>query len=360
MMRIALDLQLFAEKTEKATPKRRRDAREQGQVLRSVEVNSAFVLLASFLGLKLTGPNAVNELKRIYTIFLNGSRLTDEALTTAFLNITVDLMISFIRVTAPLCLVILIAGVAVNYLQVGFLFTTKPLGFKFSRLNPLEGFKRMFSLQGLVQLLKAMIKVVIIGYTTYKAFSKILLKIPGLAGQNILSQISFVVDGVFDIAFSSCIAFAIFSVLDYLYQWWEYEKGLMMTKEEIKEEFKQMEGDPKIKGKIKEKQRQMAMSRMMQQVPRADVVITNPTHFAVALLYEEAKNKAPIVIAKGQDYVALRIIKIARENNVQVVENKPLARTLYQSTEIGEEIPVELYRAVAEILAYVYRMKNKR
>jgi len=355
-----MNLQLFAEeKTEKATPKKRRDAREKGQVLRSMELNTTFILLSAFLGIKLTGPIAVKELKRFLTLFLNGTKIRDEMITISLTReLMVDAVISFGLVMLPLCLIVVLAGLAINYVQVGFLFSSKAMGFKFNRLNPLEGMKRIISIKGLVQLLKAIIKIAIIGYAVYKEFMKSLVSIPGLMGQDILSGISYIVEGIFNIAFNACMAFAILSVLDYLYQWWEHEKELRMSKQEIKDEYKQMEGDPQIRGKIREKQRQIAMSRMMQQVPKADVVITNPTHFAVALLYEESDERAPVVVAKGQDYIALRIRKTAQEHKVHIVENKPLARSLYQSTEVGNEIPLEMYKAVAEILAYVYRLKK--
>jgi flagellar biosynthetic protein FlhB len=255
-------------------------------------------------------------------------------------------------------LTILAAGLVIHFVQVGFLFTSKPLGFKLSRMNPLEGMKRLFSPRSFTQLFKSILKVVIIGITVYNGFMDSLVGIPGVMEQDLISGVSFMIEGIFNIAFDACLAFAILSVADYLYEWWMHEKDLRMTKQEIKEEFRQMEGDPQIKSRIREKQRQIGMSRMMQQVPEADVVIANPTHFAVALKYEETNDKAPVVIAKGQDYIALRIRKVAEENHIRVVENKPLARSLYQSAEIGKEIPVEMYKAVAEILAYVYKMKK--
>ena len=355
-----MNLQLFAEeKTEKATPKRRKDAREKGQVLKSMELNTTFILLSAFLGIKFTGPAAVKELERFLILFLDGTRIPHDVITISLTReLMIDAALSFGTVMVPFCLIVLLAGLAINYVQVGFLFSSKAMGFKFNRLNLLEGLKRMVSSKSFVQLLKAIIKTAIIGYTVYKEFMKSLASIPGLMGNDLLTGISYIIEGIFNIAFNACIAFAILSVLDYLYQWWEHEKELRMSKQEIKDEYKQMEGDPQLKGKIREKQRQIAMSRMMQQVPKADVVITNPTHFAVALLYEEADEKAPVVVAKGQDYMALRIRKIAREHNVHIVENRPLARSLYQSTEVGKEIPLEMYKAVAEILAYVYRMKK--
>jgi flagellar biosynthetic protein FlhB len=355
-----INLQLFAEeKTEKATPKKRKDARERGQVLRSTELNSTVVLLAAFMGMKLLGPSAVKEMKRFMTLFLSGAVLTQEPLTIEYIGeMAMQAVMSFGLMVTPLMLIILAAGLVIHFVQVGFLFTSKPLGFKLSRINPLEGMKRLFSPRSFTQLFKSILKVVIIGITVYNGFMDSLVGIPGVMEQDLISGVSFMIEGIFNIAFDACLAFAILSVADYLYEWWMHEKDLRMTKQEIKEEFRQMEGDPQIKSRIREKQRQIGMSRMMQQVPEADVVIANPTHFAVALKYEETSDKAPVVIAKGQDYIALRIRKVAEENHIRVVENKPLARSLYQSAEIGKEIPVEMYKAVAEILAYVYKMKK--
>jgi flagellar biosynthetic protein FlhB len=357
-----MDLQLFAEeKTEKATPKKRRDARERGFILKSMELNTMVVLLSAFMGIKALGPAAVKEFKLFFIDWLDGGLIPKETLNVAYIsNLALNAAKSFILVTFPLMLMVAAAGFAINFVQTGFMLSSKAMGFKLNRLNPLEGLKRIFSLKGLVQLLKAILKIIIIGYTAYKEFRKRLDGIPGIMGMDITTGISYMLEGISSIALNACIAFAILSVLDYLYQWWSYERELRMTKQEVKEEFKQMEGDPKLKGRIRQKQREIGMRRMMHQVPDADVVITNPTHFAVALLYDEATGKAPVVVAKGRDFVALRIKKVAEEHNVHIVEDKPLARSLYESTEIGEEIPIDMYKAVAEILAYVYRMKKKQ
>jgi len=359
--RYSIDLQLFAEeKTEKATPKKRRDARERGFILKSMELNTTVVLLSAFLGIKALGPASVKEIRHLFTDWLDGGLIPQETLNVAYMsNLALNAAKSFILVTFPLMLTVAAAGFAINFVQTGFMLSSKAMGFKLNRLNPIEGLKRIFSLKGLVQLLKAVLKIIIIGYTAYGEFRKRLDGIPGIMGMDITAGITYIMEGIFSIASSACIAFAILSILDYLYQWWSYEKELRMTKQEVKEEFKQMEGDPKLKGRIRQKQREIGMRRMMHRVPDADVVITNPTHFAVALLYDEAAGKAPVVVAKGMDFVALRIRKAAEEHNVHIVEDKPLARSLYESTEIGEEIPIDMYKAVAEILAYVYRMKKK-
>jgi len=356
----AMDLQYFAgEKTEKATPKKRRDARQKGQVFKSMDLSSAFVLVFVFLGLQVFGPGMLSRMTQTFQTALTHPEALGDPLTVssayAHGRAAVGTMLFLL---APLLLTVMTAGVLINYFQVGFLLTGKTMEFKFSRINPLEGLKRMISLKGLVQLTKSLLKVVIVGYTVYREFMNRLSAIPELMSQEIPLTFSFVAAGILAIAFRACIALAVLGVLDYLYQWWEHEKELRMTHQEVKDEYKQMEGDPQTRSRIREKQRQLGMRRMMQEVPAADVVVVNPVHYAVALKYDAAKGAAPIVVAKGQGLVAIKIREIAQENGVEIVENPPVARGLYQGAEIGEQIPYELYRAVAEILAFVYRKRN--
>lgn len=357
-----MNLQLFAEeKTEKPTPKKKKDARERGQVLKSADLTSALLLLAIFGTFKLLGSGAVSNIKAFMVMcFSDNDYVLGESMTTAGVtDIFLKSTFSYIKVVGPLFLVVLAASVGLNIAQVGFLYSSKAIGFKMSRLNPFEGIKRMVSLRSLVQLLKSILKTIIIGYIVYKEFTKQIGGIPGLIGLDLRNSISIIIDCILDIGFKAGIALAILGILDYLYQWWQYTKDLRMTKQEVKEEYKQMEGDPQIRGKIKERQRQIGMSRMMQSIPDADVVVTNPTHYAVAISYKQDEQKAPVVVAKGKDYIALKIREKAKEHNVEIVENREVARALYDSTEIGQEIPFELYQAVAEILAYVYRLKNQ-
>ncbi|MPM10796.1 Flagellar biosynthetic protein FlhB [bioreactor metagenome] len=243
--------------------------------------------------------------------------------------------------------------------QTKFLISKENIKFKFSKINPLSGIKRMFSIRSVVEVIKNLIKIAILGYLIYSSIMKNLLQVPKLAQVDLLSGINFIFTSIMAIVKKVVIAFVVISAFDFLYQWWEYEKNIKMSKQEVKEEYKQMEGDPKVKGKIKEKQRAISYSRMMQQVPQADVIIRNPTHFAVAIKYDIEKDRAPIVLAKGQDNVALRIIDKAKESNINIVENIPLARALYKTTEINHEIPLEYYEPIAEILAWVYRLKEK-
>ena len=356
----AMDLQYFAgEKTEKATPKKRRDARQKGQVFKSTDLSSAFVLVFVFLGLQVFGPGMLSRMTWIFEAALTHPEALGDPLTVSAANAQGRSAAGTILIMlAPLLLTVMTAGILINYFQVGFLFTGKTMEFKFNRINPLEGFKRMISLKGLVQLMKSLLQVVIVGYTVYREFMNRLGAIPELLSQEIPMSFSFVTAGVLAIAFRACIALAVLGVLDYLYQWWEHEKELRMTHQEVKDEYKQMEGDPQTRSRIREKQRQLGMRRMMQEVPAADVVVVNPVHYAVALKYDAAKGAAPIVLAKGRGRVALKIREIAEESGVEIVENPPVAQGLYQGADVGEQIPYELYRAVAEIMAFVYRKRN--
>lgn len=354
-----INLQLFAEeKTEKATPKRRREAREKGQVLQSKEISSAIVIIASFFSLKLLGPYMFERLLSFSNSFYKEYFSNLGLLSTGDITI---LMMRFIAVVAiiagPITVIILILGVSSSYLQTGFLFTTKTLEMKLSRLNPIEGFKRLFSKRALVELIKCIFKVTVVGYLIYSYTIKEIYNIFKLLDLNIESIVTYIGSTVVNVGIRCGVALLVLSVFDYGYQWWEYEKNLRMTKQEVKEEFKQTEGNPQIKSKIREKQRQMAMRRMMQDVPKADVVITNPTHYAIALKYDKDKFSAPYVLAKGVDLVAQNIKDIAKKHGVPTVENRPLAQTLYNTVEIGEMIPEELYQAVAEVLAYIYSLK---
>lgn len=356
-----MDLQLFAEseKTEKPTPKRRRDARKEGQVLQSKEVTSAFIFLAAFLGLKFFGGFLINYLIKISTdIYLSikdiNSLFNENNLMVSFLKG----IRAFFIIIGPILAITFVTALVISYFQVGFLFTTKPLKIDLNRLNPVEGFKRMFSKKALMELVKSIMKVGLIGYVGYVFLFDNMYRILNLMNfgeESILTGFSNITS-----SFLIRIIFVIILIafIDYFFQWKQHEKNLMMTKQELKEEYKQTEGDPLIKSKIKEKQRKIAMARMMQEVPKADVIITNPTHIAVAIKYDKDLYKAPYVVAKGKGLVAENIKKIAKENSVPIVENKPIARALYETLEIGDLIPENLYEAIAEILAYVYSLKD--
>lgn len=356
---ITLDLQFFAgEKTEKATPKKRQDSRKKGQVAKSQDVNTAVVLLGVFSFLAFAG----SYLKDIVIYVMSHSfqefmlmELTEANIETIFLAILKELVLFL----APIMLVAMIAGVLANYMQVGFLFSTEAIQPKLEKLNPLKGFKRIFSVRAIVELFKSILKIGFVGLVTFlvlwNRIDEILILSQKSVGAALVTMGSLTVQmGLFA---SGALLFL--SALDYFYQKYDFEKNIRMSKQDIKDEYKNMEGDPLIKSKIKQKQREMAMRRMMQEVPNADVVITNPTHYAIALKYDESKSDAPYVVAKGVDFVAQKIKLIAKEKDIITVENRPLARALYSQTEIGDVIPEEFFKAVAEILAYVYRTKNK-
>ncbi|AFS78591.1 flagellar biosynthetic protein FlhB [Gottschalkia acidurici 9a] len=355
-----INLQLFSgEKTEAPTPKKRSDAREKGQILQSKEISTAIVLILVFWGLRKFGHHMLNYLMG-FTKSTYKNYLFDEGIFTAegIKILFYKIIITTVIVVIPITIIALVTGLVITYMQVGFLFTTKTLEIKLSKLNPIEGFKRLFSKRSIVELIKSLIKIFIVGYVVYNYALKEIVNIINLPDSDIGSIVAYLGDTVVNLAFKAGTVLVVMAAFDYLYQWWDYEKNLKMSKQEVKEEHKQAEGDPKIKSKIKEKQRQMAMSRMMSEVPNADVIITNPTHYAVAIKYEKDLYQAPYVLAKGQDLIAQNIKKLAGENDVPIVENKILARALYSDVEIGHIIPEELYQSVAEILAYVYNLKN--
>lgn len=352
------DLQLFSqEKTEEATPKRKEEARKKGQVAKSVEVNSAFAILTAFLAIKLAGPYIYTELTDFMRSTYSNLVTKDFTIQSAHL-LFVNFSLVFLKAALPVMVTILAVSLTINFLQVGFNFSLEPLMPQLERINPLSGLQRMFSKRSLVELLKSIFKVIIISYFIYRFISQELLHVAAMSSLDLTETLQVVASLTLDLAFQIGAVILVLAILDYYYQWWEHNQSLKMSKQDVKEEFKQTEGNPQIKGKIKERQRAMAMRRMMQEVPKANVVVTNPTHYAIALLYDQSMS-APIVVAKGQDFVAQKIKQLAKENNVAIVENKPLARSLYNMAEIGQAIPAELYQAVAEVLAHVYRLKKR-
>ena len=256
----------------------------------------------------------------------------------------------------------LVFGFAIAFLitiyQVGWKVSTKPLEPKLSKFNPINGFKRIFSKDSLFELLKSIVKIGIIAYITYSNLKDEANNIFILYEISLNQAIALVGEIILDVGLQIAIVFVLVGLVDYFYQKWKFADEMKMTKQEVKDEYKNTEGDPQIKGRIRQKMREASQRRMMQDVPTADVVITNPTHFAVAIKYDAETSKAPIVVAKGEDFLAQKIKEVAKEHNVQIVENKPLARMLYHNVDIGSEIPPELYQSVAEVLAMVYHMKN--
>jgi flagellar biosynthetic protein FlhB len=350
------------ERTERATPKKRRDARERGQVLKSMEINSAFCCAVIFGFMLLFRGTLVRGLNQLTYYHLGDGLLyfSEIAMNPRELQaIYISLLLPMATIMLPILLAALLAGLFINIAQVGFLFTTKPLMPKLERISPLKGLKRIFSVKTLSELVKSLIKVICLGWLLYKNFQTLMYQFPGFTGANISATLLEILRIAFTLALKMTLVLAIIAMFDYLFQWWSFEKELRMTKQEVKAEYKLTEGDPQIKGRIRQKQRQMSAQRMMQQVPSADVVITNPTHYAVALAYDQGEHEAPLVLAKGQDYLARKIKEIAAEHGIEMVENVELARSLYQFCEVGSEIPPEFYQAVADILVYVYGLKNK-
>lgn len=356
---LPVDLQFFAgEKTEQATPKKKQETRKKGQVAKSTDINSAIMLLLTFIFLWLIGGYAgkqiITFLQFMYMEYLL-FELTDENVQSLFIEITTQSVI----IVAPIMLVAFLAAIFSNYLQVGFLFAPEAIQMKLSKLNPIEGFKKIYSVKAIVEFLKSILKICLVGLVTFTILWLNVDQVLILSLIPVADSFSFVGNLTVTMGIAVSILLIFLAVLDYMYQRYDHAKNIKMSKQDIKDEYKKTEGDPLIKSKIKEKQRQMAMQRMMQEVPKADVVITNPTHYAVALKYDGNKMDAPVVIAKGVDFIAQKIKGIAKHNEIITVENRPLARALYDQAEIGDEVPEELFKAVAEVLAYVYRIKNK-
>ena len=347
------------EKTEKATPRRRQDARKKGQVAQSKEISSVLILMTIMGIFYFAGSWIFYNLSGIFTgIYGNIGTLSLNNATEAdlFLHTVFEYLISIL---IPIFLPIVAAAVVANIAQVGFEMHGQPLQPKLSKLNPISGMKKIVSLKSMVELVKSMFKIVIVGGVAYVIVEKEMHYFPSLMQQSVVDILLFIASVTFKIFFFVCLVLIFLAALDYVYQRWQHEKSLKMTKQEIKDERKQTEGDPKIKARIRSIQLEMAQRRMMEAIPEADVVITNPTHLALAIKFDAKEMIAPTVLAKGSGFIAERIKEVAREHNVPIVEDKPLAQTMFKLVEIGDFIPVELYRALAEVLAYVYRLKGQ-
>lgn len=346
------------QRTEPATPKRREEARNKGQIAQSREVNTVFVLLSSLTVFYFLGKGMVINIQNLlYTLLKSSGR--KEFVAEDFCSYMTFISGKLLIILLPLFAVVIISGILAQIIQVGFLATLEPLKPSFSKINPMSGFKRLFSKKSIETLVKSVLKIFGLALCAYFAVKD--------EFSNISSMVNFEASEL--VIYAGEISFRIFkytiglliviAAADYLFIKKEYEDELKMTKEEIKQEFKQREGDPLIKSRIRSIQRELARKRMMEDVPKADVVITNPTHIAVALLYEPVKSGAPRIVAKGQGYMAERIKEIARRSSVPIVENKPLARTLFKLADVGMEVPPSLYKSVAEVLAYLYRLRGK-
>lgn len=354
------------EKTEKATAHKRQEQRKEGNVMQSKDVVSAASVIVLFFVLRITAQLMYRTIieDMSYWMGISGLGMDDNGTKIDGMEIATKLIVEIgktvIISAGPLLLISMIIPVIATGVQTKFIFCTKTFQFKLDKLNPFNGIKRMFSLSGLFELAKSILKLVILTAIVYDEIEGRIGEMSRLLQYDVGVSLVYIADVVFAICMKLAAVFVAIAAVDFMYQKYKWEKDMMMTKQEVKEEYKMMEGDPQIKGKRRQKQQQMAMARMMQAVPEADVIIRNPTHFAVAIKYDENKDRAPIVVAKGADRVAFRIIDKAEEHNIHVVENVPLARGLYKSVDIGREIPYEFYHAVAEVLAFVYGLNGKK
>ncbi len=347
------------EKTEKATPKKRRDQRKKGNVATSKDVITVASLVGCFYCLQLLFPGIFRRMRDLMLFQVTSVADIEELSLSSLQLVGMKAIETAAWCIFPLGVISLAIGVIGTGIQTRFLFTREPLKFKLSKLSPLKGLKNMFSTRQLVELVKSLLKIIILAAVLYGILKDELVMIAQMMDVNPISAATYVLKEIISMILQIGMIFAAIAGFDFFYQRWKYEKDLKMSKDEVKEEYKQMEGDPKVKGKIRSLQQNMARSRMMQAVPDADVIIRNPTHFAVALRYDIDNDNAPVVVAKGQDYIALKIVEVGENNHVTVIENKPLARGIYASTPLGGQIPAEYYGVVAEILVEVFRMNKK-
>ncbi len=357
-------LQFFADegadKTEEATPKKLQDARKEGQVAKSQEISTAFMLLALFVMLKVfvgfIGKRFLKIFAEIYPLFSVYAREDfTKNIATAFLR---KGLAEVLITGLPLLVIAVAVAFAVNVVQVKWQVTTKPLKPKFDKFNPAKGIKRIFSKDKLFELVKDIVKLSLIFYIAYSELKKKADAVVLLYDFSLNQAVAYIGDFIINLGIKLSAFYLIIGVADYIYRKIKFKKDLRMSKQEVKDEYKQQEGDPQVKGKIKSKMREVSQRRMMQKLPEADVVITNPTHFACAIKYDKEVAEAPVLIAKGADYLAQKIKEAAKENSIPIVENKPLARMLYYNVDPDAEIPRELYQMVAEVLAYVYQLKH--
>lgn len=363
------NLQWFAkdgeggEKTEPATAKKLKDARDEGKVAKSRELSSAFDLIVLFLCLKIfvsfVGGKFIDIFSYIYEnmpdfVKINEGGLSVQAAAGLIASVTLKSLI----IMLPFMAFGFVVTLLVSIVQVGWKVSTKPMKPELSKLNPLNGFKRIFSKDSLFELVKSILKIVIIIYIAYTSIKDNANDLFALYDLGLNQAVALVGTLIINTGIKISIVYLVIGLADFIYQKHKFNEDMKMTKQEVKDEYKNTEGDPQIKGRQRRKMQEVSQKRMMQDVPKADVVITNPTHFAVALKYEAEVSSAPVVLAKGEDYLAQKIKEVARENKIEIVENKPLARMLYHNVDVGAEIPPELYQAVAEVLAAVYKAKN--
>jgi len=360
---LSYNLQFFAEggdKTEEPTTKKLSDARKEGQVARSNELVNASSLVALFLVLKIFLGFIVDRFLEVFNnTYMQIDKIAREDISTTIIqSIISDSIIKIIWICIPVFLTAMVISFVVNVVQVKWQVSGKLLQPKLNKLDPISGFRKIFSKDKIVSLILEVIKIYVIYSITYDALKEEWRTLLILYDIDLIQAVALTGTIVTDLGLKISFIFLIIGLADLIYQKFKFKKDMRMTKQEIKDEFKQMEGDPQIKSRIRSKMREVSQKRMMQALPQADVIITNPTHLAVAIKYDKETSSAPVVIAKGADYLAQKIKEVAKENNIEIVENKPLARMLYYNVELGAEIPPELYQMTAEVLAYVYGLKK--
>lgn len=364
---LEFNLQFFADKddkTEEPTQKKLTDARSEGQVAKSREIGNCLGLFVFFLVLRFMvagiGNSFIDVFNRMYSIIPNVTVYPSGEMPFRQMSIVFRTGIyNVVSIVLPIMLIGFIVAFVGNLVQVKWKPTTKPLKPKFSKLDPIKGMKRIFSANSLVELLKSLVKLFLIGFICYVYIKDKAFLIFTLYEIPLMQGISVVGNTIIDLGIRISAFYIVLAAADFGYQKWKFHKDMKMSKQEVKDEYKNSEGDPQVKGKIKSKMMEASRRRMMQKLPQADVVITNPTHYAVAIKYEPSEKDAPYVLAKGEGYLAQKIKEVAKENKIEIVENKPVARMLYHNVEIGETVPPELYQAVAEILAFVYHLQGK-
>lgn len=368
-MILRLNIQFFAdgpggEKTEPATEKKLSDARDRGQVAKSREIANGFGLLALFLIIKFWIGNMGIQFLEVFSAVYNkipelvtfwDGYVPDNDVAVMYKNIMVRIMI----ILAPIFIIAVLVAFICDVAQVKWKIAKKAMEPKLSKLNPISGFKKIFSANSIAELIKSLAKIILIAYVVYGYIKDKWTYIYTLYDMPLMQVLQLTAETITEMGIRISAVYMVIAFVDFGYQKYKFAKDMRMTKQEIKDEYKQQEGDPKVKGKIRQRMQEASRRRMMQQLPTADVVITNPTHYAVAIKYDPEVADAPIVLAKGADYLAAKIKETAKENHIEIVENKPLARMLYANVEVGQMVPPELYQAVAEVLAFVYKLQGK-
>ena len=347
------------EKTEAPTEKKRRESREEGQVAFSKELSSAALLAGIVLTLVASSPFILNSFRELMTRIFQQMSSADELTINSIYTLSGEIISTMLPAFAPFIAVIIFVAIFASVIQVGVQITFKAIVPKFNKISPLTGLKRLFSSQSLADFLKSMAKLIIVGFVGYLTYMDKITELNGLSVSTPEAILTYNFTVVAEVAGKIVLALMAIAIFDYFYQRWHHEQQMMMTKQEVKDETKQTEGDPQLKARIRQIQREMSNARMMQKVPKADALIVNPTHFSVAVLYDRDVMAAPEVTAKGADHLALRMRTVARENNVPILERPELARDLYANVDIGDDIPERFYKAIAEILAFVYRLRKR-